>query len=176
MVLTVNDLTSAHPSMAHLPRFPTDSFPTPTSILQLTTEETLADHIASSSPPILQKNDHIQFLLRNLVQGFPSRYISQDASQPWLMFWTVQGFSVLQVGLDPKNKQRWVSRKTRWGEILPTPLARIIDTVMAWQHPEGGFSGGPGQSPHLLPTYAAVCALAIVGRPGPGGGWDQIDR
>jgi protein farnesyltransferase subunit beta len=47
---------------------------------------------------------------------------------------------------------------------------------MAWQHPEGGFGGGPGHAAHLLPTYAAVCALAIVGRPGPDGGWDQIDR
>jgi len=47
---------------------------------------------------------------------------------------------------------------------------------MAWQHPEGGFGGGPGQAAHLLPTYASVCALAIVGRPGPGGGLDQIDR
>ena len=47
---------------------------------------------------------------------------------------------------------------------------------MACQNPEGGFGGGPGQFPHLLPTYAAVSALAIVGRPGPGGGWDQIDR
>ena len=47
---------------------------------------------------------------------------------------------------------------------------------MACQHPEGGFGGGPGQFAHLLPTYAAVSALAVVGRPGPGGGWDQIDR
>jgi protein farnesyltransferase subunit beta len=36
--------------------------------------------------------------------------------------------------------------------------------------------GGPGQSPHLLPTYAAVCALAMVGSPEPGGGWDEVDR
>ena len=92
-------------SMAHPLRSPTDGFPTPTSILQSTTEETLAG-IPSSNTPTLQKKDHIQFLLRNLVQGFPSRYMSQDASQPWLMFWTVQGFSVFQVGLDPKNKQR----------------------------------------------------------------------
>ena len=24
--------------------------------------------------------------------------------------------------------------------------------------------GGPGQMPHLAPTYAAVCALCILGR------------
>jgi protein farnesyltransferase subunit beta len=47
---------------------------------------------------------------------------------------------------------------------------------MASQHPDGGFGGGPKQAPHLLPTYASVCALAIVGKPGEGGGWDQIDR
>lgn len=53
---------------------------------------------------------------------------------------------------------------------------RAIDTVLATQHPDGGFGGGPGQLAHLLPTYAAVCALAVAGRPGPGGGWDDIDR
>lgn len=142
-------------------RSPTDAYPTETSVLQATTEQILADYIPDRNPPsgpTLQKNTHLQFLIRNLVQGFPSKYISQDASQPWLMFWTIQSFGILQVGLDPANKQK------------------IIDTVMTWQHPDGGFGGGPGQAPHLLPTYAAVCALAIVGRPGPGGGWDQIDR
>ena len=53
---------------------------------------------------------------------------------------------------------------------------KTIDTLLAMQHPDGGFGGGPHQFAHLLPTYAAVCALAIVGRPGPGGGWDDIDR
>ncbi|TDL18214.1 terpenoid cyclases/Protein prenyltransferase [Rickenella mellea] len=47
---------------------------------------------------------------------------------------------------------------------------------MACQHPDGAFGGGPGQAPHVLQTYAAVGALASVGRAGPGGGWDQIDR
>ena len=47
---------------------------------------------------------------------------------------------------------------------------------MEAQDPDGGFGGGPKQAPHLLPTYAAVSALAIVGRPGEGGGWDQINR
>lgn len=31
------------------------------------------------------------------------------------------------------------------------------------QHPDGGFGGGPGQIPHLAPTYAAVNALVIIG-------------
>ncbi|EIN06481.1 terpenoid cyclases/Protein prenyltransferase [Punctularia strigosozonata HHB-11173 SS5] len=139
---------------------PDDSFPTETSKLQAETEDILIKHLptGSSSPPVLQRNSHLQFLVRNLVQGFPAPYTSQDASQPWLMYWTLQGFSTLQVALDPANKQK------------------VIDTVMAWQHPDGGFGGGPGQAAHLLPTYAAVCALAIAGRPGPGGGWDQINR
>ncbi|KAF7972312.1 hypothetical protein HWV62_5133 [Athelia sp. TMB] len=147
----------------HLARSPTDGFHTDTSNLQTATEDVISSHIPSdpAAPPTLHKNAHLQFLVRNLSQGFPSKYTSQDASQPWLMFWTVQSFSVLQVALDPRNKQN---------------VERIIDTVMAWQHPDGGFGGGPGQAPHLLPTYAAVCALANVGRPGPGGGWDQIDR
>lgn len=31
------------------------------------------------------------------------------------------------------------------------------------QHKSGGFCGGPSQFPHLAPTYAAVCALCIIG-------------
>ncbi|KAF8342461.1 terpenoid cyclases/protein prenyltransferase alpha-alpha toroid [Amanita rubescens] len=140
---------------------PADGYPTITSIFQAETESVLQEYIpdASFTPkPLLEKRPHMQFLIRNLVQGFPTRYTSQDASQPWLLFWTLQSFSILQVGLDPGNKQR------------------SIDKILTWQHPEGGFGGGPGQAAHLLPTYAAVCALAIVGRPGQNGGWDQINR
>jgi protein farnesyltransferase subunit beta len=91
---------------------PTDGFLTPTSTTQAETETVLLSHIPDRSHPetlpTLQKNAHMQFLVRNLVQGFPTRYVSQDASQPWLLFWTIQGFSILQVGLDPGNKQRFV--------------------------------------------------------------------
>ncbi|KAI0086016.1 terpenoid cyclases/protein prenyltransferase alpha-alpha toroid [Irpex rosettiformis] len=143
---------------------PVDGYPTPTSDLQTATEKILQDCLESQISgdsahiPALQKNAHVQFLLRNLVQGFPARYTSQDASQPWLIFWTLQGFSVLGVGLDEQTK------------------TRAIDTLLALQHPSGGFAGGPGQFPHLLPTYAAVCAMAIVGKGGEGGGWEKIDR
>ncbi|KAF7291472.1 Protein farnesyltransferase subunit beta [Mycena kentingensis (nom. inval.)] len=138
---------------------PVDAFPTITSTTQAETERVLFEHRpAECQPPMLDKKAHMNFLVRDLVQGFPARYTSQDASQPWLIFWTLQSFSILQVGLDPGNKQR------------------AIDMLMACQHPGGGFGGGPKQAAHLLPTYAAVCALAIVGRAGDGGGWDQIDR
>ncbi|KAJ7827283.1 terpenoid cyclases/Protein prenyltransferase [Mycena leptocephala] len=139
---------------------PTDSFPTSTTSDQAETEKVLLEHLPTddnNAAPTLQKNAHMQFLIRNIVQGFPARYTSQDASQSWLMYWTLQAFSVLQVGWIPAT-------------------SRTIETIMASQHPDGGFGGGPKQAPHLLPTYASVCALAIVGKPGEGGGWDQIDR
>ncbi|KAF8649327.1 hypothetical protein AX16_005882 [Volvariella volvacea WC 439] len=168
-----------------LRRTPTDGFPTPTSKLQSETEEILIAHLPADllppssqdhddkkddtgaddgpkkpapDPRLLQKQNHMIWLAKNLRQGFPQRFTALDASQPWLLYWTLHALSLLQVGLDPGNKQR------------------AIDKIMTWQHPDGGFGGGPGQAPHLLPTYAAICALAIVGRPGPGGGWDQIDR
>jgi protein farnesyltransferase subunit beta len=106
--------------MSHLLRSPTDGYPTETSNLQATTEEIIISHIPNNpeaSAPILRKSAHLEFLVRNLVQGFPSKYISQDASQPWLMFWTVQGFSVLQAALDPSNKQRFVAKSCLRSEM-----------------------------------------------------------
>lgn len=159
---------------------PVDGYPTATSNLQISVENALQAHwqnLVASNPhhiPILQKNSHIQFLARNLVQGFPARYTSQDASQAWLIFWSLQSFCLLGVALDEPMKQRSVSRTSLFGDVLY--LCRIINTLLAMQFPSGGFGGGPGQFPHLLSTYAAVCALAIVGKPGKNGGWDQIDR
>jgi len=94
--------------MAQPRRSPDDHYFTETSDTQSETESILAKHVPSDpyAPPSLQRNQHLQFLVRNLIQGFPSRYISQDASQPWLLYWTLQGFSVLGVALDPDNKQK----------------------------------------------------------------------
>lgn len=35
--------------------------------------------------------------------------------------------------------------------------------IFRCQHESGGFCGGPYQMPHLAPTYAAVCALCLIG-------------
>jgi prenyltransferase beta subunit len=40
---------------------------------------------------------------------------------------------------------------------------RMVNYLGKCQHPTGGFGGGPGQIPHLAPTYAAINALVICG-------------
>lgn len=80
-------------------------------------------------------------------------------------------------GLDDQTKKRLdVVTSARANPDNLKFVYRTIETLLALQHPEGGFGGGPGQAAHLLATYAAVCAFAVVGRPGEGGGWDAIDR
>ena len=97
---------------ATLPKLtPFDNYPTPTSDVQHETEEILLRHLPSSdatAPFALNKKVHMQFLVQNLIKGFPVRYISQDASQPWLLFWILQAFSCMGVVLDPDNRQRCV--------------------------------------------------------------------
>jgi hypothetical protein len=93
-------------------RSPHDFYETETTDHQAETETLLLKHIPplSGSPSLFQRDAHLQFLIRNLVQGLPSRYISQDASQPWLLYWTLQSFSVMGVGMDPNNKQKCVAQ------------------------------------------------------------------
>ena len=45
-----------------------------------------------------------------LAAGIPGSYMSQDASRPWLILWTLQGSSVLGVAMDENTKQRCVIR------------------------------------------------------------------
>jgi protein farnesyltransferase subunit beta len=154
---------------------PDDGYPTPTSHAQEQTEQELVDAGQGlSDRTTLKRDTHVQFLARNLLQGFPSRYQAYDCSQAWLIYWTLQAFALLQVGMDPNNRQKYVASLK--SEAIHRAFPRIVDKVLQWQHPNGGFGGGPGQYAHLLGTYAAVCSLAIAGKPGPGGGWDQIDR
>lgn len=42
-------------------------------------------------------------------------------------------------------------------------LDNTISFLIKCRSPSGGFGGGPGQYPHLAPTYAAVNSLCIIG-------------
>ena len=81
-----------------------------------------------------------------------------------------------------------------WMAIYNYFIISIVDFLKRCQHPDGGFGGmcflftcvswllhylwfkllgGPGQYPHLAPTYAAVLALCIIGTQE---AYDAIDR
>lgn len=46
----------------------------------------------------------------------------------------------------------------------PPPVpGSVCQFLSRCQSPKGGFGGGPGQYPHLAPTYAAVNTLCIIG-------------
>jgi len=91
---------------------PIDAYPTATSNLQRETEKVLQGQVpfdgngSGSAGYVLNKKEHVEFIVRNIIQGFPARYMSQDASQPWLMYWMLQSLSVLQVAIDNNSKQR----------------------------------------------------------------------
>ena len=60
-----------------------------------------------------------------------------------------------------------------FGKVSDTDKKTILNSLKSvWCCSTGGFAGGPGQIPHLAPTYAAVMALISLGKDG----YDIIDR
>lgn len=68
----------------------------------------------------LNRNQHLNWLVRLLIQGFPARYTSQDASQPWLMYFVLQSFQVLGVAFDPDTKKKWVLQPPPSSYLMPS--------------------------------------------------------
>ncbi|BEJ12676.1 hypothetical protein CspHIS471_0211360 [Cutaneotrichosporon sp. HIS471] len=164
-------MATQYPSIQSLNRapYPSDGVYTKTLDDQRDTEDAIVEVVDHQSPAdvpraglqdattILRSPEHVRFLGSTLF-SLPAAYVALDASKPWLIFWTVHSFDVL-------------------GVLLPQDIKnRATNTLLHFLHPSGGFSGGAANShiPHLLPTYAAVVSLAIVGHSGPGGGWERL--
>ncbi|WRT69034.1 uncharacterized protein IL334_006017 [Kwoniella shivajii] len=164
------------PSIYTLPStpLPSNSHPTATLYEQLDTESVISSLFTVLSPPsdatsistdsdnvptTLRKNEHTQFLASTFFK-LPGKFVSLDASRPWLVFWSVHSLDILGVALDQNTKDR------------------VVSTLLKFLSPQGGFAGGPSNSqlPHLLPTYASVCSLAITGNSGSGGGWEELKK
>ncbi|XP_046859213.1 protein farnesyltransferase subunit beta-like [Xenia sp. Carnegie-2017] len=128
-----------------------DGFPTRTTEEQTKVEdsvimnhEVLSEISDSISELLLQRKKHIQYCTRGLSK-LSSSYECLDASRPWLCYWILHSL-----------------------ELLDQPITQFIaknvaEFLIKCQSPRGGFGGGPGQLPHLAPTYAAVCAISICG-------------
>ena len=94
----------------------------------------------------LYRSRHVLYLRRGLNQ-LSRGHTALDASRPWLVFWIIHSLELL--GAIPS--------------LESSVVTRTINFLNKCQHPSGGFGRGPGQLPHLAPTYAAVSALMILG-------------
>ena len=92
----------------------------------------------------LQREQHVNYLLSGL-DTLSAGHASLDASRPWLCYWILHSLSILNAL--PDNDK----------------LNSAAAFLAKCQDANGGFAGGPGQMPHLAPTYAAVNALTIIG-------------
>ncbi|PLW21491.1 hypothetical protein PCANC_00308 [Puccinia coronata f. sp. avenae] len=137
---------------------PSDDVRTATSASQVSTEIDISnallrwldlkkDENHTGSQPvdgvILTRSSHISYLYPHLFK-LASQSVCLDSGRSWIMYWIVGALSVF----DTRFKQ---------DERL-----RSIRTIMSFQHPEGGFSGGPNQVAHLASTYACVASLVIL--------------
>ncbi|WVQ81223.1 hypothetical protein IAT38_003345 [Cryptococcus sp. DSM 104549] len=165
--------TTFAPSVYTIPStpLPSNSHPTDTLTEQAETERLISQLFTVTAPPdsnlstsssgvsptALRKHEHTSFLAKTFFK-LPAKFVGLDASRPWLVFWTVHSLDLLGVALDQGTKDR------------------VVSTVLHFLAPGSGFAGGPANSqlPHLLPTYASVCSLAISGGDAPKGGWKEL--
>lgn len=90
--------------------------------------------------PELDVSKHKKYCLQK-VEALPSSFTALAASRPWLLFWSVRALSLLG------------------HELTMTFKRQCIRLLALCQSASGGFGGGPGQLPHLAPSYAACAAL-----------------
>ncbi|RDD41265.1 Protein farnesyltransferase subunit beta [Trichoplax sp. H2] len=126
-----------------------DNFPTASSHEQRIVEKNVAKYYSYQED--VYHDGRIQLFIRqhlnylnNSLKKLPQSYQCLDASRPWLVYWILHSLDLL--------------KKTPPEEFKHS----IIDFLSRCQSPDGGFGGGPGQIPHLAPTYAAICAVCIV--------------
>jgi protein farnesyltransferase subunit beta len=109
---------------------------------------------------------HASYAGRGL-RGLPGGYSSLDASRPWLCYWILNALDLLNALPAPSTLSTTSKPPTKRAASSSSTLAsmtsRVVDFLKRCQAPTGGFGGGPGQLPHMAPTYAAVNALVIIG-------------
>jgi len=94
----------------------------------------------------LDRDAHVAYLTRSLTH-LGSGFVVLDASRAWLCYWIVHSLALLS------------------HPLAPSTASDVVEFLGKCQRPGGGFGGGPGQMPHLAPTYAAVCCLASIATP-----------
>lgn len=103
------------------------------------------EQLSSMDPslPYFYRNEHIKFLERSL-RFLSTGYECLDSSRPWMVYWILQSAHLLNF------------------KFSHEVLVDVINFLTNCRCPLGGFGGGPGQIPHLAPTYAAVLSLCLI--------------
>lgn len=94
--------------------------------------------------PTIYRDEHSRYIEAALTT-LSSSYECLDSSRPWLIYWILNAAHLLNHSLND------------------TLLDNVVDFLIKCRSSDGGFGGGPGQYPHLAPTYAAVNSLCIIG-------------
>mmetsp|Transcript_7141 Transcript_7141/g.9938 ORF Transcript_7141/g.9938 Transcript_7141/m.9938 type:complete len:420 (+) Transcript_7141:191-1450(+) len=139
-----------HPNPRLFPPAKTDNNETASSDEQARIEWLCQQLLSFCPDPIqafLYKNEHKEYLISGLTR-LPGGYSSLDASRPWILFWILHSLELLGMFKGPMSEE---------------DAKRIYTFLDKCQAPTGGFGGGPQQTAHLAPTYAAVMSIVITG-------------
>lgn len=117
---------------------------TASTVEQINTEKNILEIYEMNKEPILTRQKHVALLKKSLIH-LSEPYEGLDSSRPWLCYWILHSLHILGESLENEE------------------YSKIAGFLGKCQSEKGGFGGGPGQHPHLAPTYAAVNALCIIG-------------
>ncbi|CAO1321505.1 unnamed protein product [Diamesa hyperborea] len=131
--------------------FDDENYKTATSIEQMKVETLIErcydrfEQLASMDQtlPYFYRKEHIRYLEQSL-RLLSSSYECLDSSRPWMVYWILNSAHLLNFNFSKEVQ------------------ADVVTFLTKCRHPTGGFGGGPGQLPHLAPTYAAVNALSLI--------------
>lgn len=93
---------------------------------------------------LLRREKHVSALKKGLCQPLPAHFQRAFCAQTWTVYWISHSLSLL----DEKDYLDRVSKN-------------VITFMKECEHPDGGYSGSPGQIAHIATTYAAISALIV---------------
>lgn len=98
----------------------------------------------SITTAVLHRQTHAKYLISHLTRLDEPHCIRFDSIRPLMLYHLIGSLSVLNYVLKPIDQQR------------------AIETLLSFQHPQGGFAGQPGAPPHLVSTCSAILTLATL--------------
>lgn len=125
----------------------------------VTAHDTRASRKKALSRRTLLRLAHSKYILRALTGGV-SGNASTYASQSWIIYWTLQSADLLGISAVLHQK----CPPARIASFLHRCLCHHTISVDGASVVLTGFAGGTlGQIPHVATSYAACCALSMLG-------------